>query len=128
MVKKKTKIMIVDDEKNLVDMVREILEAENYKVIEAFTASECLKILKKEKVDLILLDIMMPKIDGWMLHRQIKEDPKLGKIPIIILTAKADDIDKRMGLEVMKVDDYILKPFVPEDLINRINEILSRKI
>ena len=123
---KKKSIMVVDDEKNLVEMVAEILEEEGYKVISAFNGEECLKVLKKKKVDLILLDIMMPKSDGWMVHRKIKENPSWKDVPIIILTAKTDDIDRNIGLEVAKVDDFITKPFVPEDLVNRVREILKR--
>jgi DNA-binding response OmpR family regulator len=125
MAKKKT-ILVVDDEKNLVEMVAEILEEEGFKVISAFNGEECLKVLRKKKVDLVLLDIMMPKSDGWMVHRKIKENSNWKDLPIIILTAKTDDIDRNIGLEVAKVDDFITKPFVPEDLVNRVKEILKR--
>ena len=123
---KKKSILIVDDEKNLVEMLTVILEEEGFKVIPANNGDECLKVLRKNKVDLILLDIMMPKSDGWMVHRKIKENASWKDIPIIILTAKTDDIDRNIGLEVAKVDDFITKPFVPEDLINRVKEIISR--
>jgi len=107
-------------------MVAEILEVEGFKVIPANNGEECLKALRKNKVDLILLDIMMPKSDGWMVHRKIKENPSWKEVPIIILTAKTDDIDRNIGLEVAKVDDFITKPFVPEDLVNRVKEIINR--
>ena len=126
MAKKRT-VLLVDDEKNLVEMVSEILDAEGFKVLPAYKADDCIKALKKHKVDLILLDIMMPKRDGWHLHRQIRANPNWKDIPIIILTAKTDTIDKNIGLEVAKVDDYITKPFIPKDLVNRINEILKNK-
>lgn len=125
MAKKKT-ILLVDDEVNLVQMVTDILDAEGFKVLAATDVNECMKILKKNKVDLVLLDIMMPKVDGWMVHRKIKENPSLKDIPIIILTAKTNTIDRNIGLEIAKVDDYITKPFIPEDLVNRVNEILKR--
>jgi len=126
MVSKKRTILIVDDEVNLVQMVTDILEAEDYKVLPAYNADECLAALKKNKVDLILLDLMMPKVDGWMLHRKLKESKEFSDIPVIILTAKTDALDKNIGLEIAKVNGYITKPFVPQDLVNKIHEILKK--
>jgi DNA-binding response OmpR family regulator len=126
MASKKKSILLVDDEKNLVDMVTEILEIEGYKVIPAFNGEECLKVLKKQRVDLIILDLMMPKADGWVIYRKIKETPEWSDVRIMILTAKTDTIDRNIGLEIAKVDDFITKPFVPEDLLNRIKEILEK--
>ena len=126
MVPKKRTILIVDDEVNLVQMVTDILEAEDYKVLPAYNADECLAALKKNKVDLILLDLMMPKVDGWMLHRKLKESKEFSEIPIIILTAKTDALDKNIGLEIAKVSGYVTKPFVPQDLVNKIHEILRK--
>jgi DNA-binding response OmpR family regulator len=126
MVAKKRTILIVDDEINLVQMVTDILEAEDFKVLPAYNADECLATLKKQKVDLILLDLMMPKVDGWMLHRKIKESKDWKDIPIIILTAKTDALDKNVGIEIAKVSAYLTKPFVPQDLVNKINEIFNK--
>jgi len=126
MATKKRTILIVDDEVNLVQMVTDILEAEDFKVLPAYDADECLATLKKQKVDLILLDLMMPKVDGWMLHRKIKDTKAWKDIPIIILTAKTDALDKNIGLEIAKVSGYVTKPFVPQDLVNKINEILNK--
>lgn len=126
MATKKRTILIVDDEINLVQMVTDILEAEDFKVLPAYNADECLAALKKQKVDLILLDLMMPKVDGWMLHRKIKESKDWKDIPIIILTAKTDALDKNVGIEIAKVSAYLTKPFVPQDLVNKINEILNK--
>lgn len=123
---KKRTILIVDDEVNLVQMVTDILEAEDFKVLPAYDADQCMAALKKNKVDLILLDLMMPKVDGWMLHRKIKESKAWKDIPIIILTAKTDALDKNIGLEIAKVSGYITKPFVPQDLVNKINELLNK--
>jgi len=127
MATKKRTILIVDDEVNLVQMVTDILEAEDFKVLPAYDADECLATLKKQKVDLILLDLMMPKVDGWMLHRKIKDTKAWKDIPIIILTAKTDALDKNIGLEIAKVSGYVTKPFVPQDLVNKINEILNKQ-
>jgi DNA-binding response OmpR family regulator len=124
-VKKRT-ILIVDDEVNLVQMVTDILEAEDFKVLPAYNADECFATLKKQKVDLILLDLMMPKVDGWMVHRELKESKAWKNIPVIILTAKTDALDKNIGLEIAKVSGYLTKPFVPQDLVNKINEILNK--
>jgi len=121
------KVMIVDDEKNLVDMVRVLLENDGFAVTEALSGEECLKKAKKERLDIILLDIMMPKMDGWMVYRKLREDKKTRDIPVIILTAKVDTIDKEIGLDVAGVMDYVEKPFVPDDLIRRIRKALERK-
>jgi len=126
MAAKKRTILIVDDEVNLVQMVTDILEAEEFKVLPAYNADECLATLKKQKVDLILLDLMMPNVDGWMLHRKIRESKDWKGIPIIILTAKTDALDKHIGMDVAKVNAYITKPFIPQDLVNKINEILNK--
>ena len=126
MAAKKRTILIVDDEVNLVQMVTDILEAEDFKVLPAYNADECFATLKKQKVDLILLDLMMPKVDGWMVHRTLKESKSWKNIPVIILTAKTDALDKNIGLEIAKVSGYITKPFVPQDLVNKINEILNK--
>ena len=83
--------------------------------------------MRQEKPDLILLDLMMPGIDGWEVYRQMRADKELAEIPVIIVTAKAQSIDKVLGLQVAKVADYITKPFGPKELIGSIERVLAQQ-
>ncbi len=115
------KILIVDDEKLIRDVIREYCYNENYDVLEANNGEEALKIIESNKIDLIVLDIMMPKLDGFSLCKQIKSK----NIPIIILSARSDEFDKLMGFE-LGIEDYVTKPFSPKELMARIKVILKR--
>ncbi len=120
---KKT-IMVVDDEGVIVDVVEKILESK-YNVITAQSGKECLEILNGKPVDLILLDIMMPEMDGWDVCEKIKANKKTEKIPIIFLTAKTDTISRSMGVLASK--DYISKPFGVKDLLSRVKKVIEQK-
>ena len=122
---KKT-IMVVDDEGVIVDVVEKILQSKGYNVITALSGRECLEALKTKPVDLILLDIMMPEMDGWDVCENIKSNKKTEKIPIIFLTAKADPISRSMG--VLASQDYISKPFDVKDLLSRVNKVINLKV
>jgi two-component system response regulator VicR len=117
------KIMIVDDEPDTVDLVKLVLETEGYEVVEAFSGLECLDKLAKEKPDVVLLDIMMPEMDGWEVFRKIKE--RYEDLPVAMLTVRDQDIDKMLGLHVLKADDYITKPFGRRDLLNRVKKLIK---
>ena len=123
---KKT-IMVVDDNPDLIYSVKEGLSsvAKNYNVIGVESGKKCLQILKNEKPDIILLDIMMPNMDGWDLCAKIKSNKETERIPIIFLTAKTDAISESMGRLASK--DYIEKPFEVRDLKKRINTVLTEK-
>ena len=115
-------ILVVDDEARLVNLVRGYLEQEGYTVFSATNGREALFVAREERPDLIVLDLMMPEMDGWeflRLHRQEYTTP------IIMLTARIDDIDKVAGLE-MGADDYITKPFSPRELVARVRAVLRR--
>lgn len=118
------KIMIVDDEEDILFTVGRMLEMDGYKVITAENGKECLEKLKKETPDLVLLDIMMPGLNGWDVAAKIKEDPQYKKIPIIFLTAKADTMSVGMG--GLAADDYIVKPFNVKELKERILQVINR--
>lgn len=118
----KEKVLIVDDEKTLVKALKFNLEKEGFKVEEAFTGEEALQKVFELFPDIVVLDLMLPGLDGFEVCRQIRK--KL-EIPIIMLTAKGDDIDKVLGLE-LGADDYMTKPFNPRELIARIKAILRR--
>jgi len=117
------KIMIVDDEPDTIDLVKLVLETEGYKVVEAFSGRECLDKLAKEKPDVVLLDIMMPEMDGWEVFGRIKE--MYEDLPVAMLTVRDQDIDKMLGLHVLKADDYITKPFGRRDLLNRVKKLIK---
>ncbi|CAG0989044.1 partial Transcriptional regulatory protein WalR, partial [Methanosarcinales archaeon] len=116
--------MVVDDEPDTVDLIKLVLETEGFEVISAYSGKECLEKLKIEKPSMILLDLMMPGMDGWEVFHEIKK--KYQDIPIAILTISDRDIDKMLGLHVLKADDYIIKPFGRQELIDRIRKILDK--
>jgi DNA-binding response OmpR family regulator len=118
----KTKILVVDDEKKIASLVRAYLEHDGYQVVEAYDGKQALAIFQREKPDLIILDIMLPEIDGIEVCRQIRHS---SEVPIIMLTAKDEDTDKIVGLE-LGADDYITKPFSPRELMARIKAIFRR--
>jgi CheY-like chemotaxis protein len=118
-------ILIVDDQKEVLDVVQFILGLKGYSTLTAKNGAECLEILNKQRVDLILLDIMMPEIDGWEVLRQLKSRGKAGAIPVMILTSKLQSIDKMLGLNVFGASDYLTKPFTREDLLEKIFKVIG---
>ena len=122
---KNLQILIVDDDKDILDITCDFLEGKGYKVLQAGTGKEALKKTRTSKPNLILLDVMMPKMDGFWLCRVIKSDPKLQNIPIIFLTAK-DDAQSRIEGQKCGGDDYLTKPFDLDALDLRIKAQLNR--
>lgn len=118
------KILLVDDETQLVEMIKLRLEANNYEVVTAYDGMEALEKAKKEKPDLIILDIMLPKMDGYKVCRMLKFDEKYKRIPIIMFTARVQETDKKIGMEV-GADDYLAKPFEPQVLLEKIKDFLK---
>ena len=118
----KNKILVVDDEKKIVNLIRAYLEHDGYQVVEAYDGKQALIVFQREKPDLIILDIMLPELDGIEVCRQIR---KYSEVPIIMLTAKDEDTDKIVGLE-LGADDYLTKPFSPRELVARIKAIFRR--
>lgn len=119
-----TKILVVDDEKEIADLIEIYLVSDGYKVYKAYNAADGLDILAKEDIKLVLLDIMMPGMDGLAMCRKIRET---SNIPIIILSAKSTDLDKILGLGT-GADDYVTKPFNPLELVARVKGQLRRYI
>ena len=117
------KILLVDDEVDLVEMVKLRLEANDYQVVTAYDGQEGLDKAKQEKPDLIILDLMMPKIDGYKVCRMLKFDDKYKHIPVLMFTARAQEQDEKMGEEV-GADAYMTKPFDPADLQARVEQML----
>ncbi len=121
----KRKILVVDDEADLLDLISYNLTKEGFEVSTASDGEEALSEIRKTRYDLIVLDLMLPGIQGMELCRILRSDPKTDTIPIIMLTAKGEEVDRVLGLEV-GADDYITKPFSPRELIARIRAVLRR--
>ncbi len=119
---RKFRILVVDDERRMVGFIRLNLEQDGFEVIEAFNGSEALNRLRDSLPDLILLDVMMPDIDGFEVLRMMRE---ISQVPVIMLTAKGEEDDKVKGLE-LGADDYITKPFSPRELVSRVKAVLRR--
>lgn len=121
------RILCIEDEPEMIDLIRLILGRRGFEVKGANGGMQGLEMIRKEKPDLILLDLMMPDMDGWEVYQQIKADEKTRDIPVIVVTAKAQSIDKVLGLHIAKVDDYIAKPFQPQELLASVERVLQKK-
>ena len=121
----KEKILIIEDEKDIVRMLDYNLKKEGFRAFSANNGENGLDMARKDHPDLILLDLMLPEMDGLEVCKAVKNDTKTAAIPIIILTAKAQETDKIVGLE-LGADDYVTKPFSPKELIARIKAVLRR--
>ena len=121
----KERILIVEDEKDISELLEYNLQSEGFVPVKAFDGNEALEMVKKERPDLILLDIMMPEMDGRDVCKALKRDEKTRHIPVVMLTAKSEESDVIVGLE-LGADDYIVKPFSPKVLISRIKAVLRR--
>ena len=115
-------ILVCDDDKEIVEAIDIYLSQEGYHVLKAYDGEEALKVLKNEKVDLLVIDVMMPRLDGIRATLKIREE---NNMPIIILSAKSEDADKILGLNV-GADDYVTKPFNPLELVARVKSQLRR--
>jgi DNA-binding response OmpR family regulator len=120
------RILCIEDEAQMIDLIRLILESEGYEVIGAEGGREGLAQMRAERPDLILLDLMMPEMDGGDVFHHMKEEVELRDIPVIVVTAKAAPIDKVLWVNVAKVDDYVTKPFGPRELVESVEKVLAR--
>ncbi|MBI4732338.1 MAG: response regulator [Chloroflexi bacterium] len=125
--KKMKRILCIEDEQEMIDLIRLILTRRGFEVKGANGGKEGLETIRTQRPDLVLLDLMMPDMDGWEVYQQMKADEATRNIPVIVVTAKAQSIDKVLGLHIAKVDDYIAKPFSPQELMNSVDAVLSRK-
>jgi two-component system, OmpR family, response regulator VicR len=117
----------IEDEPEMIDLVRLILQRKQYEVIGANGGREGLDAVRKIVPDVILLDLMMPDMDGWEVYQQLKADEATRAIPVIVITAKAQKIDKVLGLHIAKVDDYISKPFSPTELLDSLQRVFGER-
>jgi DNA-binding response OmpR family regulator len=121
---KKT-VVCIEDELEMIDLVKLILGRKGYELVGAVGGREGLETVRELKPDLVLLDLMMPDMDGWEVYQQMKADDELKDIPVIVVTAKAQSIDKVLGLHIAKVDDYVTKPFGPQELLQSVEKVLG---
>ena len=119
-------ILCIEDEPDMIELLHIILRRKGFKVSAASTGIEGLRMVRETAPDLVLLDLMMIDMGGWEVYQQMKADNKTKNIPVIIVTAKAQSIDKVLGLHIAKVDDYITKPFSPADLLESVTKVLSK--
>jgi len=119
------KILIIEDDKDIVELVRHYLEKENFVLKDAADGFSGLKKAKAENFDLVILDILLPEMDGLEVCKELRADPKTSSTPVIMLTAKGEETDKIVGLEI-GADDYLTKPFSPRELVARIKALLRR--
>lgn len=119
------KILIVDDEENIVELLKFNLENSGYKVLTAYNGIDALRVVKSEQPKLVLLDLMLPGLDGYDVCKAIRRDSLTANIPIIMTTAKGEEIDKILGLE-LGADDYLTKPFSIRELVARVKAVLRR--
>ncbi len=119
------RILVVDDDKQIVRLIQSYLERAGYQVLTAFDGESALHTIRRERPDLVVLDLMLPDHDGWDITRLVRGDEKLAGLPIIMLTARVEDTDKIVGLE-LGADDYIAKPFNPSEVVARVRAVLRR--
>jgi len=125
--KQTLKVVYIEDDPEMINLVTLILSRRGFLVKGAHGGHEGLDLVGVELPDLILLDLMMPDLDGWDLYQQLKANPETRDIPVIVITAKSQPIDRVLGLHIAKVDDYISKPFHPEDLLSSIEKVINSR-
>lgn len=120
-------ILCIEDEPEMIDLMRLILGRRGYNVKGAAGGVEGIRQVRQIHPDLVLLDLMMPVMDGWEVYQQMKADESTRDIPVIVVTAKAQNIDRVLGLHIAKVDDYLAKPFSPQELVDSVEKVLKQK-
>ena len=125
MAKDKKVVVCIEDEPEMIDLVKLILGRKGFELVGAVGGREGLETVRQLKPDLVLLDLMMPDMDGWEVYQKMKTDEELKEIPVIVVTAKAQSIDKVLGLHIAKVEDYVTKPFGPQELLQAVNKVLD---
>lgn len=122
----KRKILVIEDDMDIADLVKLVLETEDYTVESILDPLQAVEKAKSYKPDAILLDLSMPKVDGWDIFNTLRKDPEFDRVPIAILTAKSEEFDTMVGLHVMNADAYITKPFGKQELIDKTNELFKK--
>ncbi len=123
----KRTILCIEDEPEVIELIQVMLETAGYRVVGVLGGRNALEAIRREKPDLVLLDLMMPGVDGWMIFKQMRADPELQDIPVIPVTAVDKRIDVMLALEVAGVDEYVTKPFGQRELVASIERVLHRQ-
>ncbi len=121
------KILVIEDEADIADLVRLVLETQNYEVRTVLDSRKAYEEAKAYRPDAILIDLLMPVVDGWTVFKTIRADSSFDGVPVAILTAKAQEFDAMVGLHVMKADGYITKPFGKQELIDKTNGLFEKR-
>jgi two-component system, OmpR family, response regulator VicR len=121
------KVVCIEDELEMIELVKLILDRNKFKVTGAVGGQEGLDKISEIKPDLVLLDLMMPEMDGWEVYQKMKASEAMRDIPVIVVTAKAQSIDRVLGLHIARVDDYITKPFGPQELLDSVERVINTK-
>ena len=123
----KKKILVIEDEEDIANLVKLVLETEDFEVQTVLDPLSAVETVKRYQPDAILLDLAMPRLNGWEIFKLVRNDPDIVQVPIAILTAKAQALDEMVGLHVMKADAYITKPFGKQELIDKTHELFRKK-
>jgi two-component system response regulator VicR len=126
--KNRINIVYIEDDPEMIELVTLILKSTRCSLQGAHGGRKGLAIIKQELPDLVLLDLMMPDMDGWEVFQQLRGDPSTTNIPVIIITAKSQTIDQVLGLNIAHVNDYLCKPFRPKELLTSIEKVLGKEI
>jgi len=121
------KVVCIEDELEMIELVKLILDRNKFSVTGAVGGQEGLDKISEIKPDLVLLDLMMPEMDGWEVYQKMKASEEMRDIPVIVVTAKAQSIDRVLGLHIARVDDYITKPFGPQELLDSVERVIQTK-
>ena len=121
----KKRVLCIEDHPEMIELIRLILGRQGFDVEGAVGGREGLRVMREDPPDLVLLDLMMPDVDGWEVYRQVKADERLKEIPVIAVTAKAQNIDRVLGLHIAGMDDFITKPFGPKELVASVERVLG---
>lgn len=119
------RILCIEDQPEMIELIRLVLRRHGFQVEGAVGGREGLRMLRENPPDLVLLDLMMPEVDGWEVYRQIRADERLRNIPVIAVTAKGRDVDRVVGVQVAGMNDFITKPFGLDDLVARVERVLK---
>ncbi len=119
------KILCIEDDPEMIELVKLILSRHGYEVIGATGGEAGLQAIEREQPALVLLNLMMPEMDGWEVYQRMRADERMKDVPVIVVTAKAQSIDKVLGLHIAKVNDYITKPFGPSELLTSVMRVLQ---
>ena len=121
----KKRILCIEDQPEMIELIRLVLRRHGFQVEGAVGGREGLRMLRENPPDLVLLDLMMPEVDGWEVYRQIRADERLQEVPVIAVTAKGQTVDRVLGVHVAGMNDFITKPFGLDDLVIRIQRVLN---